>query len=229
MKIKKNYWLLICFIILSTLFNLICFWTVNDYTTCFYISIVFGNLSILMYTMAFCVMKNKKYIYLNMQNPFIANTYYFISTILNFIFILCQLQNVKFNIVINIIILAAFLIIFFSVFAANSHSIQLTEIQKDQINNFYNIKDISQSLLNKGKNFIMNKKLENLYDNISSSQIIENDNIKHLNDQIFNNLEFIRLKLISNENEDEIYKLINNTNDIIEQRNIILSNWIKRS
>lgn len=227
MNFLRKFWLLLCFILLTIIFNLSCFLMVDNYTTCFYISIAFGNLSILMYAMSFCIVINKKYTYLSMSNPFVGIGYYLSSTILNFIFILCQLQNSTLNIFINILILTIFLILFFSIFSANIHSVQLTEKQKKQVNNHDNLKEYAQILLNKGKSFVMNKKIENLYDNLCSSEIVENENVNQLNSYIIANLALIKEKLEKNDNEDNIFEIINNTNDLIETRNKIILNNTK--
>lgn len=87
---------------------------------------------------------------------------------MNLLFVIFKLNNVKVSIIINVILLALFLILLFYVFSINSETVAQLEYERSQREEFYTLKSKAEMLLGKGKTRAINKKIETLVDRINS-------------------------------------------------------------
>ena len=94
MKTKKIVLTSLIFIILTGIFNMLCFVFENDRNENFIISLVFGNFSIVVYAItALLLFKRDRYKYLTLQNGFIVFGYYILCTVMNLLFVVFNLNN----------------------------------------------------------------------------------------------------------------------------------------
>lgn len=229
MKTKKIIWISLAFLIVGLVFNGLCFWLVNEKTSGFYISIAFGNFGLVMYALSSLLMsKRSKYIYLSVQNAFIIGSYSVLSLILNFCFAMCKMNNDTANIITNGVILAIYLVFLFSIFAANADSISQSEEHRRQVNKHYDIKQYAEQLLNKGHSISINKKLETIYDNVSSMQIYNSDEVGEECSVLVQSIQELQ-EMLSGETEDAfIYKQISKIQGQIDTINGIIKNSLRR-
>lgn len=229
MKIKFILWISAAFLLFAGIFDMLCFWCINEYTTSFYISIGFGNASILIYALATLLMARKgKYIYMNLQNGLIIGSYTILCVILNLLFVLCKMNHIKVNIITNSIILALYLILLF-VLLANQTAIkvQLEEDRRER-NAFYELKDKAETLLNRSENLQTNKKIESLYDKICSCQINRVIDVSSYDKQILLGLNDLAISLEVEESQDVIMRKITRIMAFIDDRNRQIENALKR-
>lgn len=229
MKLKNIIWTSAVFLILAGVFDMLCFWCVDEYTTSFCISIAFGNASILVYALSTLLMAKKgKYIYLSFQDGFIIGGYTIISVILNLLFALCRMNNIKANIITNVLILAVYLIFLFIVFANTAAITAQLEYDRKERNAFYELKDRAERLLNKGENFQINKKIESLYDKICSCQINRTVDVSSYDSQILTALSDLDVSLQEGDEQEIISKKITKIIGLIDDRNRQITNSLKR-
>lgn len=229
MKIKTILWTSAAFLVFAGIFDMLCFWCVDEYTTSFYISIAFGNTSILVYALSTLLMAKKgKYIYLSFQDGFIIGSYTIICVILNLLFALCRMNNVKANIITNALILAVYLIFLFIMFANTAAITAQLEHDRKERNAFYELKDRAERLLNRGENFQINKKIESLYDKICSCQINRTVDVSSYDSQILTALSDLDVSLQEGDGQEIISRKITKIIVLIDDRNRQITNSLKR-
>lgn len=225
---KRVLWLSAAFLVFVGIFNILCFLFTEEYTDSFYISIAFGNGSILFYALATLLMhRRKRYAYLDVQNAFIICSYFIICVILNFIFIMAKMQNELANWVTNTILLGIYLIALFIIFAANATSEKVLENDRIEREAFYDIKEKAELLLNKGNSFSLNKKLEFVYDRVSSCQINRAANVAESDRKICEEIDGILLDLVSEEYVEAEQK-IKNVLSLLDDRDRIIKKELRR-
>ena len=160
----------VIFSVLLGLFNLLCFWLQPERTESFYISIGFGNGSIIIFLLSCLLLSLKKKKYVYVQNPFIISTYYILSVTINLIFALTGMSNIKVNVLTNVILLSLYIIILLILSIANQQAIQQKTADKEKRDRVYNMLGEIEILLGRGKDLNTNKKLEMVYDKIKSCQ-----------------------------------------------------------
>lgn len=229
MNIKKTIWTSLIFVVIAGVFNMLSFWLIDDYTTSFYISIGFANGSILIFALASLLMAQRgRYIYLSIQNSFIIGNYSIIATILNLCFVLFKMNNVKANVIVNVIILAGYLIFLFAIFAANAHTVAQLEHDRKERNAYYDLKDKAESLLSISSDWALNKKIESMYDKICSCQINRSIDVMDIDAEIMSELTEISIELNAIENKETILRRIIKISTLIEDRNKRIMNYLKR-
>lgn len=229
MKIKYLLWTSAAFLVFAGIFDMLCFWCVPEYTTSFYISVAFGNASILVYALSTLLMAKKgKYIYLSFQDGFIIGSYTVICVILNLLFALCRMNSVKANIITNVLILAAYLIFLFIIFANTAAITAQLEYDKKERNAFYELKDKAETLLNRGGSVQLNKKIESLYDKICSCQINRTTDVSAFDVQILSGLNDLAVSLEEGDSQDSITRKITKIMVLIDDRNRQILNTLKR-
>lgn len=225
---KRVVWLSAVFLVFVGIFNMLCFIFTEEYTDSFYISIAFGNGSILFYAFATLLMhRRKRYAYLDVQNAFIVCSYFIICVILNFVFVMAKMQNKLANWVTNTILLGIYLTALFIIFAANATSEQVLERDRKEREAFYDIKEKAELLLNKGNSFSLNKKLEFVYDRVSSCQINRTANVVETDRKICKVIDDIILNL-ANEEYAEAELKIKTALRLIDDRDRIIKNAMRR-
>ena len=225
---KRVLWLSAAFLVFVGIFNMLCFLFTEEYTDSFYISIAFGNGSILFYALATLLMhRRKRYAYLDVQNAFIICSYFIICVILNFIFIMAKMQNKLANWVTNTILLGIYLIALFIIFAANATSEKVLETDRREQEAFYDIKEKAELLLNRGNSFSLNKKLEFVYDRVSSCQINRTANVAESDRKICEEIDGILLDLVSEEYVEAEQKIMN-VLSLLDDRDRIIKKALRR-
>lgn len=229
MKLKRIIFTSLIFLLIAGLFNLLCFWIVNDYTTSFYISICFGNGAILVYALSSFLMSRKnRYIYLGYENFFIIAGYFIVSIILNLCFALFGLNSIIVNVLINVILLVIDLVILL-VFSLGNVSIisQLERDRKDR-NQYLDLKDKAEAILNLSDRKEMNKKIEALYDKICSCQISKGIDVSEIDSQISERLDRLYNSLLMHEPDEIVNEQLIKTSTLVNQRNKIIVDAIRR-
>ena len=228
MKTKKIVLTSLIFIILTGIFNMLCFVFENDRNENFIISLVFGNFSIVVYVItALLLFKRDRYKYLTLQNGFIVFGYYILCTVMNLLFVIFNLNNKTVNLVINILLLAAYAILIISISLSNTVSVTDLENDRNERERFNNIKEKAQELLDKGQNLAVNKKIEFLYDKICSSQINGSKYTLDIDNQIYEVLVEISYLLKSGTNA-EIIEQINKASILIDDKNRKINNMLRK-
>lgn len=229
MKVKSIIWTSMAFVVFAGIFDMLCFWCVNEYTTSFYISVAFGNASILVYALSTLLMAKKgKYIYLSLQDGLIIGSYTIICVILNLLFALCRMDNIKANIITNAVILAIYLIFVFTIFASTTTITAQLERDKAERSAFYQLKEKAERLLNCGGSFQLNKKIESLYDKICSCQINRTKGVSAIDAQISLELDDLFGVLDGNCEQYIIEKKIEKIKILIDDRNRQITNSLRR-
>ncbi len=225
---KRNFWTASILVLLTLLFDVVAFWFIDDYTSSFWTSVVFGNAAILVFAIAsFASYKKGKYVYLDYQNDMVIGGYYIICEILNICFILFKMQNTKVNLFVNIILLIIYLIVLFIFLAANAGTTAQLENDKQERNTFYSIKDRAELLLDKGKSREINKKIESLYDRVCSCQINRTVNVSEIEKKIIDGIDGLS-EIVSNANYDMIAEKVAVIISLIDDRDRIIRNSLKR-
>lgn len=229
MKAKSTIWLSLIFVIILFVFNLICFWGVSYRSPSFYINIGFANGSIVVFALSFLlIVRKKRYAYIKFQNVFIAGIYFIVSILMNLLFVIFKLNNVKVSIIINVILLALFLILLFYVFSINSETVAQIEYERSQREEFYTLKSKAEMLLGKGKTRAINKKIETLVDRINSCQKHHTIDISNIEQNIIEYLDKINDSLLENASEDVLDRLIKEALDLIELRDNKIIDELRR-
>ncbi|MCD8372754.1 MAG: hypothetical protein LUD27_05595 [Clostridia bacterium] len=227
MNRKNIVWTVAAFVVITAVFNMLCFWLVAEYTDSFYVSIAFGNGSLLVLLLSSILMSRKgKYMYLSLQNALFVCGYTTISVILNLIFALAKMNNTRANIITNVILLAIDLVILFSIYASTAAITAQIEQDRKERNAYYDLKDKAELLLNKGNSIAVNKKIESMYDKICSCQINRTVDVSYIDLAISSELDNISelLKIDSNDINEHILKVIS----LIDERNRLIQNSLKR-
>lgn len=229
MNPKKIIWLSLVFVILAGIFDMLCFWLVTEYTTSFYISIAFGNASILVYALSSLLMAKKgKYAYLSFQDGFIIGSYTVICVILNLCFALCRMNHVQANVITNVLLLAIYAIFLFIVFANTAAITAQLEYDRKERNAYYDLKDKAERLLGKGNSIQLNKRIESMYDKICSCQINRAVDVSGIDAQILSELTDLEIGLEDGATADVVSGKISKIMVLIEDRNRKIVNAIKR-
>ena len=229
MNLKKILWTSAAFLVIAGVFDLLCFWCVDTYTTSFYISVAFGNVSILVYMLASLLMAKKgKYIYLSFQDGFIIGIYTITCVILNLCFALCKMNDVKTNLITNIIVLAIYLVFLLIVFANTAVITAQLEHDKRERNAYYVLKDKAEGLLGKGSNSQVNKRIESMYDKICSCQINRTVDVASIDSQMLSILTELESSLEQGDDQETISRKIIKVMVLVDDRNRKITNAIKR-
>lgn len=228
MKRKSSFWTGAIFVLLTIIFNIISFWFIEDYTSSFWVSVAFGNASIVMFALAiFAINKKGKDVYLDYQNDMVIGGYYILCNILNICFILFRMQNTKVNLFVNILLLAIYLVVLFIFFGANTNTRVQIEYDKQKRDAFYLLKEKAELLLDKNPNRQVNKKIEYLYDRICSCQINRAANVEDMDEQILSGLNELS-SIVCSEDTDAIVSKISSILDMIEERDKRIKNSLMR-
>lgn len=228
MRKKSSFWTGAIFVLLTIIFNIVSFWFIEDYTTSFWVSIVFGNASIVMFVLAiFAINKKGKDVYLDYQNNMVIGGYYILCNILNICFILFRMQNTKVNLFVNILLLAIYLVVLFIFLGSNANTRAQIEYDKQERDSFYLLKEKAELLLDKNSNRQVNKKIEYLYDRICSCQINRAANVADMDEQILSGLNTLST-IVRSEKADAIMSKITSILDMIEERDRRIRNSLAR-
>lgn len=228
MKRKSSFWTGAIFVLLTIIFNIVSFWFIEDYTTSFWVSVAFGNASIVMFALAsFAINKKGKDVYLDYQNDMVIGGYYILCNILNICFILFKMQNTKVNLFVNILLLAIYLVVLFIFFGANANTRAQIEYDKQERDAFYLLKEKAELLLDKNPNRQVNKKIEYLYDRICSCQINRAANVADMDEQILSGLNALST-IVRSDDADAIISKITSILDMIEERDRRIRNSLAR-
>lgn len=226
---KSITWTSLVFVLLTLLFNFIAFWFIENKTTSFWISIAFGNLSVLI-CVFFIILTSKKnkYIYLNFQNGFALFGYYVVSTILNLFFILFRLQNHSVNLLVNLLLLIIFSVILFTFYAANADTVAQLEYDKKERAALYNLQEKAKRLLDKSDSRQLNKKIESMYDKICCCQINRSVDVNDLDSLIDRELDILYEKLSLSETDENISAQIEKIMSLTDTRNNMVIKGLTR-
>lgn len=229
MKIKPVVWASAAFLVLIGLFNMLCFVFIDTYSTSFYISIGFGNGAIIAYALSTLLMSKKgRYVYLSVQDGFIIGGYTVVCIILNLIFIFCRMDSIKANIITNVLVLGVYLIVLFVVFANTATITEQLEHDRRERNVFYELKDKAQALLGRGENRQINKKIESLYDKISSGQINGTTMVYDMGSKIWASLNDLAKSLSDGDSQEVVISKIDELMMLVDNRNRQITNELKR-
>lgn len=229
MKLKRIIFISLIFLLIIGLFNLFCFWVVNDYTTCFYISIGFGNGAILIYALSSFLMSRKgRYIYLGYDNFFIIAGYFIVSIILNLCFALFNLNSVIVDVLINVALLVIDLVILLVFALGNASTISQLEKDRKDRNEYFDLKDKAETILNLGDSREMNKKIEALYDKICSCQISKKKDLSELDKRIIDCLDMLYYSLLMHKPDEIINEQLVEITTLVNQRNKTIVDAIRR-
>lgn len=228
MRKKSSFWTGAIFVLLTIIFNIVSFWFIEDYTTSFWVSVAFGNASIVMFALTmFAINKKGKDVYLDYQNDMVIGGYYILCNILNICFILFRMQNTKVNLFVNILLLAIYLVVLFIFLGSNANTRAQIEYDKQERDAFYLLKEKAELLLDKNPNRQVNKKIEYLYDRICSCQINRAANVADMDEQILSELNTLST-IVRSENADAIISKITAILDMIEERDRRIRNSLAR-
>lgn len=229
MRFLKKFYSFVAFIILFGIFNLVCFLSRTDYTNSFYISVAFGNFSLLLCFLTAIFSFAKRQINLIYSYYLLTSVYEITAVILNLLFILFSLENIRVNIILNAIVAGVFLMLIFWSLAADADTNQKAAEHTQKLNYHYDMCDIVRPLRNRGKSTTLNKKLEALYDAVVSSQInVNNESVYQRDQRIIDSARYIDGLLSENADEEKIIAEINKTISIIDERNEYVKNQYMR-
>lgn len=229
MKFLRKFYSFIVFGILFGIFNLICFLPRTDYTTSFYISIGFGNFSLLLCFLTAIFSFAKRQINLIYSYYYLTSIYELIAVALNLFFIWFGLENIRVNIILNAIITAVFLMLIFWSLAADADTSQKAKGHTQKLNYHYDMCDAVCPLRDRGNSIKLNKKLEALYDAVANSQInVDNESVFHHDQRIIDNARYIDSLLSENAAEEKIIAEINKTISLVDERNEYIKNQYMR-
>jgi hypothetical protein len=229
MTFKRIFWICAVYAVVIGVFDMLCFWLVDEYSTSFYISVIWGNASIVVYAFStFLMAKKGRYIYLSLQDGFIIGSYTIICVVLNLIFALARMDNVQANIIVNVILLAVYLVLLFTVFANTAAITTQLKYDRKERNAYYDLKDKAERLLGKGDTIQLNKRIETMYDKICSCQINRFVDVSNIDSQIVVLLSKLENDLANGENQDDISLDINSIISLVEERNKQIINSLKR-
>ena len=220
MKFLRGLYSYLAFFVLAGLFNLLCFISRDVYTTSFYISVGFGNFSLLLCLLTAMFSSAKRQIALIYSYYYLTSIYEIIAVALNLIFIWCGLENNRVNIAINSVVACIFIALILWSLAADADTNLQAKKHTASVNYHYDMVEYVLPLRNKGKNIKTNKKLEALYDAVANSQInTDNADVYDRDQRIISKAKEINEMIIDGVSDDEIIQCVNITIQLVEERN----------
>ncbi len=230
MKKGNIFWSTMILVVLLGIFNMFCFWILDRlHTTCFWISIGVANASIIFFGISAIIGTQKaKYQYFKFHNILILGGYSLLAVILNFLFILFKLINIKVNIIINILVFAPFLIFLCILALANGDTQQMLEKDRKERNAYYDLKDKAEGLLNRSSDWNLNKKIESMYDKICSCQINRGTDVSDIDSEIIHQLNELTLEIDEGAAPEVVQKRISRVMLLVDDRNRKITNTLKR-
>lgn len=229
MKFLKKFYSFIAFAILFGIFNLVCFLSRTDYTTSFYISVGFANLSLLLCFLTAVFSFAKRQINLIYSYYYLTSIYEIIAVVLNLLFIWFGLENIRVNIILNAIVAAVFLMLIFWSLAADADTNQKAKEHTQKLNYHYDMCDAVRPLRERGSSIKLNKKLEALYDAVANSQInVDNESVYQRDQGIIDAARYIDGLLSENAAEEKIIAEINKAISLVDERNEYVKNQYMR-
>jgi hypothetical protein len=230
MKTKKTILSLAINVVVIAAFAAVCFLVRKEYTTSFYFSFGAAVFSFLTYVLSTRIIpKKKEFVILGYSPVIISSIYFFVTAGLNFLFILFKMENLTVNLVFNIIITAAYLVLFFFNLLGNENIKEDVIAHKAELAAHYNIKDAIMPLKGKGGNLKLDKKLEALCDAASSAQIYRNGGrVALIDEEIVGKTNLLKDALNDpTTSEDEIVEQIEAIKRQITERNTIIQQSLR--
>ena len=229
MKFLKKFYSFLAFAVLFGIFNLVCFLSRTEYTTSFYISVGFGNFSLLLCFLTAAFSFAKRQINLVYSYYYLTSIYEIIAVVLNLFFIWFELENIRVNIIVNAIIAAVFLMLIFWSLAADADTNQKAKEHTQKLNYHYDMCDAVRPLRDCGNNIKVNKKIEAFYDAVVNSQINTNDGSVYQKDQrIMDTARYIGGLLSENATDEKILAELTKAIALVEERNEYIKNLYMR-
>lgn len=229
MRFLKKFYSFIAFAILFGIFNLICFLSRIEYTTSFYISVGFGNFSLLLCFLTAVFSFSKRQINLIYSYYYLTSIYEIIAVVLNLLFIWFGLENIRVNIILNAIIAAVFLMLIFRSLAADADTNQKAKEHTKKLNYHYDMSDAVRPLRERGSSIRLNKKLEVLCDAVANSQInVDKGSVYQRDQRIIDAARYIDGLLSENAAEEKIIAEINKAISLVDERNEYVKNQYMR-
>lgn len=225
MDAKRNIFSALGCGIIFLLFNLICFISRTNYTTNFFISLAFGNLSFLVFGAILAISSKKKHIHLTYTYHRLTVIYVMVAVILNLLFIWFGLENARVNIAFNAIAAGILIAVIFWAMAADADTEKKTEERMEKINYHMNLCDLVRPLRDSGKSLKVNKKIEALYDAVANSQINADNSLVYQRDQqVAEAVRFVQGMLAGNPEDEIVMAEINKIIAMVEERNEFVKN-----
>lgn len=204
--------------VLLIVVNLIVFLSLKTYTAARWINIVGLNLSIIVLWGASIVFGKKETHFLQYAKFPIIGLYSVITFIISILFILINLQNVTVSIIVQVVLLALFIIAMSINTMANNDSIQKTgteKVKQDDIKNMASRLEIAMQMV---KDRDMYRKIENAYDAIKNTKINITGDASSIDGEIIRAIGNIE-NFISEQNMSGIENEVANINQYIRKRN----------
>ena len=229
MKFLKKFYSFLAFAVLFGIFNLVCFLSRTDYTTSFYISVGFGNFSLLLCFLTAAFSFAKRQINLVYSYYYLTSIYEIIAIVLNLFFIWFELENIRVNIIINAIIAAVFLMLIFWSLAADADTNQKAKEHTEKLNYHYDMRDAVRPLCGRGNNTKVNKKIEAFYDAVANSQInTNNDSVYQKDQRIMDAARYIDGLLSENVMDEKLLAELTKAIALVDERNEYIKNLYMR-
>lgn len=229
MKFLKKFYSFLAFAVLFGIFNIVCFLSRTEYTTSFYISVGFGNFSLLLCFLTAVFSFAKRQVYLVYSYYYLTSIYEIIAVVLNLFFIWFQLENIRVNIIINAIIAAVFLMLIFWSLAADADTNQKAKEHTAKLNYHYDMCDAVRPLRDRGNNIKVNKKIEAFYDAVTNLQINTNNGSVYQKDQrIMDAARYIDGLLSENATDEKILAELTKAIALVDERNEYIKNLYMR-
>lgn len=138
------------------------------------------------------------------------------------------MQNVTANWMTNVLLLSIYLVTLFIILSAKSASIEQINHDRNENIALLNLHDRIKALINKGASRSVNKKIESLYDAISSAQIERTTDVSIIDSQIINMINVLHEAIVNNESDDKIVQIIYDIMELIQNRNIEIEKNLRR-
>lgn len=226
----KKLYALISFLIMAALFNLLCFMTRDIYTDSFYVSVAFGNGSLLLGLLVetFGSMKKKRE-FMSYSYYAIITVYQIVAIAANLLFVWFGLESVRANILINCVITGVSLLLVFWLLAGDADSAKQAKEHTKKLNYNYDMRDAVRPLLDRGSSIRANKRLEAFYEAVANSQLnVDREDLYEKDQAILEEARRIDRMLVEGVDEEQLIRSVNKAISLVDARNEYVKNSYMR-
>jgi len=218
---KSIFWTLLDSIFLFA-FNLSFFIITGlTHTISVWISYAFIHISYIMLLLTpVFTHKNKAKFILGMSVSLISYIYFMIDFVCGIIFIIFLSDKFIIPLIVNIVLLALYLLLLMSVVITNERTDYNLKIHDIEIEYVKTASSKLNNLLSIVEDKNLSKKVEKAYDIISASPVHSNSSVKEIENEILITID--KIKEIYSLNKSDAYDLTNKVISLANKRNIIL-------
>lgn len=152
---------------------------------------------------------------------FITKTYFGIELVVGSLFILLSLDGYKLSLIVQLLLLFAYLTVFYVYMIANEHTADSVKRQEYEVAYIKTTASRVKLLMDKMSDKSANKKIESVYDALHSSPTKSNGSVRNIEIAIVNSVADLE-RAVRSDSVSDVIAVSNNVISLIEERNMRL-------